>query len=80
MKKTRIKRTWLEFDGNLDVYGFVIQTLDETVSLMDIPPEDMTKIIEKWTIEQDEIEGARVARGLPKYKSVDCAELRRVEN
>jgi len=79
MKKTRIERTWLEYDGNLDVYGFVIQTLEETVSLMDIPPEDMSKIIEKWTIEQDEIEGARVARGLTKYKSVECAELGREE-
>ena len=69
--RTIIERTWLEYDGELDVYGFVIQTPDETASLMDIAPEDMHKIIEKWTIEQDEIEGVRVSFGLPKYKSID---------
>lgn len=79
MKKTRIDRTWLEYDGELDVYGFVIQTPDETASLMNIAPEDMAKIIEKWTEEQDEIEGVRTSFGLPKYKSRDTHETRSKE-
>jgi len=79
MKKTRIDRTWLEYDGELDVYGFVIQTPDETTSLMDITPEDMAKIIEKWTEEQDEIEGVRTSFGLPKYTSRDTHETRSKE-